>query len=94
MFYLHSMQPAELNYEIYDKELLAIFKAFRQWCNYLEGSAHVILVLSDHKNLRYFTTTKQLTCRQVRWSEYLWVQLPDLLLCRTVGFKTRYVDPS
>src|SRR5882724_1198391 len=32
-FYSCSMQPAELNYEIYDKELLAIFKAFQQWCN-------------------------------------------------------------
>src|SRR5882724_2791773 len=70
-FYPHSMQPAELNYEIYDKELLAIFEAFQQWHNYLEGSAHVVLVLSDHKNLEYFATTKQLTHRQVHWSEYL-----------------------
>src|SRR5882724_224993 len=70
-FYSHSMQPAELNYEIYDKELLASFEAFRQWCNYLEGSTHVALVLSDHKNLKYFATTKQLTRRQVHWSEYL-----------------------
>ena len=53
------------------KELLAIFEAFRQWHNYLEGSAHVVLVLSNHKNLKYFATTKQLTCRQVHWSEYL-----------------------
>jgi len=66
-----SMQPAELNYEIYDKELLAIFEAFRQWRNYLEGSAHGVLVLSDHKNLEYFATTKQLTRHQVGWSEYL-----------------------
>jgi len=65
------MQPAELNYEIYDKELLTIFEAFRQWRNYLKGSAHVVLVLSDHKNLEYFATTKQLMRRQVRWSEYL-----------------------
>src|SRR5882724_5203647 len=65
------MQPAELNYEIYDKELLTIFEAFQQWCNYLEGSAHVILMLSDHKSLKYFMTTKQLMCRQVCWSEYL-----------------------
>jgi len=68
MFYSRSMQPAEINYEIYDKELLAIFKAFRQWRNYLEGSVHVVLVLSDHKNLKYSATTKQLTRRQVRWS--------------------------
>src|SRR5882724_7047440 len=58
-FYSRSMQPVELNYEIYDKVLLAIFEAFRQWCNYLEGSAHVVLVLSDHKNLKYFAMTKQ-----------------------------------
>src|SRR5882672_11333862 len=70
-FYSRSMQPAELNYEIYDKELLAIFKAFQQWHNYLEGSAHVVLILSDHKNLEYFATTKQLMHRQVCWSEYL-----------------------
>src|SRR5882724_1835119 len=65
------MQLAELNYEIYDKELLAIFEAFQQWHNYLEGSMHVVLILSDHKNLVYFATTKQLTQCQVRWSEYL-----------------------
>src|SRR5882672_10987311 len=70
-FYSCSMQPVELNYEIYDKELLAIFEAFRQWRNYLEGSAHVVLILSDHKNLKYFATTKQLTCHQVCWLEYL-----------------------
>jgi len=71
MFYSHSMQPVELNYEIYDKELLAIFEAFRQWHNYLEGSAHVVLMLSNHKNLEYFATTKQLTHCQVQWLEYL-----------------------
>jgi len=65
------MQPTELNYEIYDKELLAIFEAFRQWRNYLEGSAHVVLVLSNHKNLEYFATTKHLKRHQVCWSEYL-----------------------
>jgi RNase H-like domain found in reverse transcriptase len=70
-FYSRSMAPATMNYEIYNKELLAIFCAFRQWRNYLEGVSHVILVLSDHKNLKYFTTTKQLTQRQVRWSEHL-----------------------
>ena len=64
-FYSCGMKPVELNYEIYDKELLEIFEAFQQWCNYLEGSTHAVLVLSDHKNLEYFATTKQLTRRQV-----------------------------
>ncbi|KAG5722479.1 hypothetical protein E4T56_gene2867 [Termitomyces sp. T112] len=38
-FYTRSMIPAELNYDIYDKELLAIVEAFHQWRAYLEGSA-------------------------------------------------------
>src|SRR5467141_3794496 len=70
-FYSRSMQLAKLNYEIYDKELLAIFEAFRQWCNYLEGSAHVVLILSDHKILEYFATTKQLMHCEFHSLEYL-----------------------
>ena len=57
-FYSHGMAPTKLNYEIYSKELLAIFDAFWQWQNYLKGSTHVVLVLSNHKNLEYFATTK------------------------------------
>ena len=37
-FHSRSMSPAELNYDIYDKELLAIYEAFRQWRPYLEGT--------------------------------------------------------
>src|ERR1700731_5359385 len=65
------MSPAELNYDIYDKELLAIYEAFRQWRPYLEGARHSVLVVTDHHNLQYFTTTKQLSRRQARWSEFL-----------------------
>jgi len=65
------MNPAENNYEIYDKELLAIIRCFEQWRPELEGAAFPIDVLSDHKNLQYFATTKQLSHRQARWSEYL-----------------------
>jgi len=65
------MIDAELNYDIYDKELLAIVKAFRQWRAYLEGTSHPVQVYSDHNNLQYFTTTKLLSRRQARWSEYL-----------------------
>ena len=61
----------ELNYDVHDKELLAIFEAFKIWRHYLEGSASPIDVVTDYKNLEYFSTTKVLTCRQARWSEYL-----------------------
>ena len=70
-YFSRSMAPAELNYEIYDKELLAIFAGFRHWRAYLEGSVHPVRVVTDHKNLEYFATTKLLTRRQARWSEFL-----------------------
>src|SRR6266478_7710538 len=66
-----SLQGAKHNYDTHDKELLAIFQASKNWCHYLEGSAKVIDTVTNHKNLEYFTTTKKLTQRQVRWSEYL-----------------------
>ena len=59
------------NYNIHDKKLLAIFKAFKIWWHYLEGLAYSIDIVMDHKNLKYFFTIKVLTQRQVWWFEYL-----------------------
>ena len=70
-FYSRTLHSAELNYDTHDKELLAIFEAFKQWRHYLEGSAAPVDVVTDHKNLEYFATTKLLTRRQARWSEFL-----------------------
>ena len=57
---------AELNYDTYDKELLTIIEAFKIWWHYLEGLAYSIDVVTDYKNLEYFSTTKVLTLRQVQ----------------------------
>ncbi|KAH0606496.1 uncharacterized protein H6S33_003330 [Morchella sextelata] len=54
---------------IYDKELLAIIRSFEEWRPELEGTAHPIAVISNHKNLEYFMSTKQLNRRQARWAE-------------------------
>jgi hypothetical protein len=69
-FFSKKMIPAELNYEIYDKELLAIVRCFEEWRPELEGTADdlPIQVLTDHKNLAYFMDTKKLTRRQARWA--------------------------
>ena len=56
-FHLRSFNPTELNYDTHDKELLAIFEAFKHWHQYLEGSTIPIDVVMDHKNLEYFATT-------------------------------------
>ena len=63
-FHFHTFTVAELNYDIYDKELLVIFKAFKIWQHYLEGLVYSISVVIDHKNLEYFSTTKVLTQKQ------------------------------
>ena len=63
--------PAEYNYEIYDKELMAIIRCFEEWRLELESTPHPIGVLSDHKNLEYFMSTKLFSCRQAQWSEFL-----------------------
>ena len=59
------------NYEIYDKELLAIIRCLKEWRPELEGTESPIRILSDHRNLEYFMTTKMLNRRQARWSEFL-----------------------
>jgi hypothetical protein len=61
-FYSRKFNDAELNYEIYDKELLYA---------YCEGSLQKITIYSDHRNLEYFSTSKVLTRRQARWMEFL-----------------------
>src|SRR5713101_3883494 len=70
-FMSKSFIEAERNYDIYDRELLAIIKALEEWRHYLEGSPHTIDILSDHKNLEIFKETCKLSRRQVRWALYL-----------------------
>jgi hypothetical protein len=68
-YYLKKLLPAEYSYPIHDKELLAIIKALKFWKPELKSTAFTILC--NHKNLEYFTTTKKLSERQIRWSEII-----------------------
>jgi len=70
-FHSRKFQPAEVNYEIHDKELLVEVDAFKHWRRYCEGATHQVQVYSDHQNLEYFTTTKVLNRRQARWAQEL-----------------------
>ena len=65
-FHSRKFSPAEINYEIHDKELLAVVDCFKVWRRYLEGAMHTVQVFSDHQNLEYFSTTKVLNRRQAR----------------------------
>src|SRR5258708_26724082 len=66
------MQAAELNYDIHDKEMLAIILSFEEW-RWLQGlqTEEPLQLYSDHRALEYFMTTKKLSGRQARWAEYL-----------------------
>ena len=55
--------PEECNYEIYDKELLAIIRSLEEWRPELEGAKFLVKILSDHKNLEYFILIKLLNRR-------------------------------
>jgi hypothetical protein len=59
-FMSKSLNDAERNYEIYDKELLAVMKGFYEWAHYLKGNNKITEVLTDHQNLTYFQKPQNL----------------------------------
>jgi len=70
-FYSKSLSPVEQNYEIHDKEMLAIIHVLEEWRHFLKGAQHPVEIWTDHKNLEYFMTAKKLNRRQAHWSLYL-----------------------
>jgi hypothetical protein len=56
---------------MYDKQLMAIVRAFEEWRPKLEGMLHPIQVLSGHRNLEYFVSMKLLNRCQTQWARYL-----------------------
>src|SRR5208282_4737542 len=70
-FMSQTFTDTERRYEIYDRELLGIIRALKEWRHYIQGSGHTTIIYSDHKNLMYFRTTQKLNGRQARWSLYL-----------------------
>ena len=59
-FLSKSLSPVERNYEIHDKEMLAIVRALEEWRHFVEGVEHQVKIWTDHKNLEYFMTAKKL----------------------------------
>lgn len=82
-FLSHAMSPAEKNYEIYDKELLAIITALQDWRHYLFDAKERFEIWTDHKNLKYFRESHKLNGRQAHW--YLKLQDYDFTLRHVPG---------
>ena len=68
-FHSWKLHDAERNYEIHDKELLAILEPFREWKHYLLGADEPVMVYTDHQNLQYFLTTNVWNPRQIRCAQ-------------------------
>ena len=58
-FHSRKVSDAERNYEIHDKQLLAILEAFKEWPHYLVGTKDPITVYTDHQNLQNVLTDRK-----------------------------------
>ncbi|KAG1934069.1 retrotransposable element [Pimephales promelas] len=67
-FFSHRLSSAERNYDVGNRELLAIRLALGEWRQWLEGSSVPFVVWTDHRNLEYIRSAKRLNARQARWS--------------------------
>ena len=65
-FISKSLSDTEKNYEIHDKEMLAVVRYLEAWRHFLEGAAIKFEIWTDHKNLEYFMKAQKLNRRQAR----------------------------
>jgi len=64
-FYSKSLSSVKWNYEIHNKEMLAIICTLEEWRHFLKGAWHLVEIWTDHKNMEYFMTAKKLNHHQV-----------------------------
>jgi len=89
-FLSKSLNEMERNYEIHDKEMLAIIRGLEAWRHLLEGAQYKFEIWTDHKNLEYFMKAQKLNRRQARWALYL--SQFDFILKHVVGTKMGKAD--
>src|SRR5258708_1946154 len=70
-FMSKGFSDVECNYQIHNKEILAIIHALDEWCHFLEGMAEKFEILMDHWNLAYFRDAQKLNCWHACWSLFL-----------------------
>ena len=63
--------PVEWNHDIYNRELLAVIQALKEWRHYLTGIEHPVMVITDHKNLGYFKQPQNLSRQQAHWMLFM-----------------------
>ena len=53
-YFSQALNPAERNYDIWDREFLAMIRGLKHNCHLLVGSPHKVIVLTDHENLAHY----------------------------------------
>ena len=85
-FFSRRLSSAETNYDVGNRELLAVVLALQEWRHWLEGAAHPFIVWTDHRNLAYIQTARRPNSRQARWPLFLCLFVlpsPTVLIPRT-----------
>ncbi len=82
-FMSKGFSDVERNYQIHNKEMLAIMHALDEWCHFLEGTMEKFEILTDHWNLAYFCNAQKLNHQQACWS--LFLSCFDFSLCHQPG---------
>uniref|UniRef100_A0A4W5MZA1 ribonuclease H n=1 Tax=Hucho hucho TaxID=62062 RepID=A0A4W5MZA1_9TELE len=67
-FLSHRLNPIERNYDVINRERLAVKMALEEGWHWLEGAEHPFILRTDHKNLEYLCIAKRLNSRQARWA--------------------------
>jgi hypothetical protein len=70
-YYSMTFMPTEWNYDIYERELLAIIKAIMHWRPYLIWTEEPFVIYTDHTNLLYWKSPRKLNRRTARWHKEL-----------------------
>jgi hypothetical protein len=65
------MSKEERNYPIYDREMLGLVHALEDWQHFLKELPDPFEVLTDHKNMEWWSAMQNLNHRQARWTIYL-----------------------
>uniref|UniRef100_A0A3B3SBH5 Gypsy retrotransposon integrase-like protein 1 n=1 Tax=Paramormyrops kingsleyae TaxID=1676925 RepID=A0A3B3SBH5_9TELE len=89
-YFSRKLSSAERNYDVGDRELLAMKLALEEWRHWLEGARHPFLVLTDHRNLEYLQSAKRLSARQARWAH--WFSRFSFRVSYLPGEKNRKAD--
>lgn len=70
-YFSRRLNSAEANYSIHNKEMHSIVSCLDEWKAELLSVAKPFTILSDHKNLNYFTSKRLLNKRQMRYNDIL-----------------------